>query len=131
MLSPQQQKHLPHPLSVTYKFHHFLLGNSNSKDPIFHGSFHLLHLHIFWQPKPPHELPTATFNPMPSIVLVFLLYFPFSADLKHPVIFNLHFHFLFFKPWEVGFEDVRFRSFLPVDSGAGKSSGFWDTRGGE
>ncbi|KAB2017935.1 hypothetical protein ERO13_D08G180101v2 [Gossypium hirsutum] len=113
------------------RFLHFLFRNGNSNDPIFHGSFHLFHLHVFWQPEPPHELPTATFNPVPSVVLVFLLKFPFSADLKHPVIFNLHFHFLFFKPREVGFEDMSFRSFLPVDSGVSKSSAFWDRRGGE
>ncbi|XWS28760.1 hypothetical protein CRYUN_Cryun25bG0098900 [Craigia yunnanensis] len=105
------------------RFIQFLLRNSNSKNPIFDGSFHLIHLHILRQPESPHELPTATFNPMPGIVLVFLLKVPLSADLKHTVIFNLHFHFFLREPWKVNLEDVSFRGFLPVDSGVDKSRG--------
>ncbi|XWS53066.1 hypothetical protein CRYUN_Cryun11dG0125800 [Craigia yunnanensis] len=79
------------------------------------------------QPESPHELPTATFNPVPGVVLVFLLKVPLSTDLKLPVIFNLHFHFFFREPWKVNHEDVSFRGFLPVDSGVDKSRGFRGT----
>ncbi|WRX33570.1 hypothetical protein QQP08_026057 [Theobroma cacao] len=99
--------------------------NSHSEHSIFHGSLNLIHLGILRQSEPPHELATATFHTMPSVVLVFLLYIPLSTYLKHPVIFNLHLHFFFLKPWKISLEDVSFWGFLPVNPGVDKSRGFW------
>ncbi|XWS28759.1 hypothetical protein CRYUN_Cryun25bG0098800 [Craigia yunnanensis] len=93
--------------SLDIRLFHFQFWNSHSKHPIFHGSPDQIHLGILRQPEPPHELPTATFYAMPSVVLVFLLHVPLSAYLKHPVIFNLHFHFFFLKPWNISLEHVQ------------------------
>ncbi|TYJ05175.1 hypothetical protein E1A91_A12G146500v1, partial [Gossypium mustelinum] len=106
------------------RFLHFLLRNSYCKNPIIHGSFHLIHLHVLRQPEPPHELPTATFKPVPGVVLVFLLHIPLTTDLKHPIVFNLHFHFLFLEAREVSLEHMGFRGFFPVHPGAQKSRAF-------
>ncbi|WRX32173.1 hypothetical protein QQP08_024660 [Theobroma cacao] len=105
-------------------FLHFLLRDGNCKNPILHGSLNLIHLPFLRQPEPPHELATATLNPVPGVVLVFLLNIPFSADLEHPVIFNLDFYFFCLEPWKVSLEYVSFRGFLPVDTGVDKSRGF-------
>jgi hypothetical protein len=99
---------------------HLLLGNCDSKNPILHGSLHLLHLHIFRRPEPPHELPAASLHPMPRVVLVFLLHIPLSADLEHSVFFDLHLHFLLLQPRKIGLEHVGFWGLVPVDSGVHK-----------
>ncbi|TYI92526.1 hypothetical protein E1A91_D02G076300v1 [Gossypium mustelinum] len=96
------------------------LGYSDSKHPILHGSLNLIHLGILRQPEPPHELAAAPFNPVPRIILVFLLHVPLPTYLQHPIIYHFHFHFFFLKPRHIGLEHVGFRGFLPVDPGVDK-----------
>ncbi|KAK8288271.1 hypothetical protein V6Z11_D07G112200 [Gossypium hirsutum] len=103
------------------KFLYFHLRNSISNNLNFHGSFKLIHFYILWQPKSHHKMATATFNPVPSIVLIFLLNILLSTDLKYPVIFNLHFHFFFLEPRKISLEDVSFGVLLPVDLSVEKS----------
>jgi hypothetical protein len=61
---------------------------------------------------------------MPSIILVFLLDIPLSADLENPIIFNLDLHFLFSEARKIGLEDMGFWGFLPVDASVNKSRVF-------
>jgi len=116
-----------HTIASTSKFNGFHirlldlhLRNSDRKNPILHRPFHLLHLHIFRQPEPPHELAAATLHSMPRVVLVFLLLIPLSADLEHSVIFYLNLHLLLLQPRKIGLEHVGFWGLLPVDSGVHK-----------
>ncbi|KVI03644.1 hypothetical protein Ccrd_018054 [Cynara cardunculus var. scolymus] len=84
---------------------HFFLGNSNCENSVFHGCLHLIHLGILRQPESPGELPAAAFNPMPSIIIIFLLHVSLAADLK------------------IGFEHMSFRGFLPIHTGVYESRG--------
>jgi len=99
----------------------FLLGHSDSKHPVFHASLDLICLDILRQFEPSQELATATFNTMPCIILVFLLHVPLPANLKHPVIFNLDFHFLLLKPREICFEYMGLWGLCPVNASVNES----------
>ncbi|KAK8568044.1 hypothetical protein V6N12_006611 [Hibiscus sabdariffa] len=62
----QRTEHLTRDFNgFNVKFLHFHLGNSNSKNPIFHRSFNLIHSHVLRQPESPRKLATAAFNPVP------------------------------------------------------------------
>uniref|UniRef100_A0A3N7F1Q2 Uncharacterized protein n=1 Tax=Populus trichocarpa TaxID=3694 RepID=A0A3N7F1Q2_POPTR len=106
--------------SLDTRFLELLFRHSHNKNSVFHRSLDLIHFRILGQPKPPQELATASLHPMPCIVLVFLLYIPISANLKHPVIFNFDLHFLFFKPWKICLEDMGFWCLFPINAGVDK-----------
>uniref|UniRef100_A0A6N2KH51 Uncharacterized protein n=1 Tax=Salix viminalis TaxID=40686 RepID=A0A6N2KH51_SALVM len=99
----------------------FFLGHGHRENPIFHRSLDLVHLGIFRQPKPPHEFATAPLHAMPSIILVFLLDIPLSADLENSIIFNLNLHFLFSEAWKIGLENMGFWGFLPINASVNKT----------
>ncbi|KAF2294444.1 hypothetical protein GH714_011448 [Hevea brasiliensis] len=71
--------------------------------------------------KPPGKLSTTAFQAMPSIILIFLLHMPLSANLQHLMIFNLNLHLFFSKARKISLEDMGCWGFLPVDAGANKS----------
>ncbi|KAF9675414.1 hypothetical protein SADUNF_Sadunf09G0029900 [Salix dunnii] len=58
---------------------------------------------------------------MPSIILVFLLDIPLSADLENSIIFNLNLHFLFSEARKIGLENMGFWGFLPINASVNKN----------
>ncbi|KAJ6762108.1 hypothetical protein OIU74_024732 [Salix koriyanagi] len=102
------------------RFLNFLLRHSHSKHPILHRSLHLIHPGILRQPEPPQELATAPLDTVPRVILVLLLHAPLSADLKHPVILNLHLHLLLFKTRKIGLKNMGFRGLFPIDASVNK-----------
>ena len=108
----------------------FLFRHSNSKHPIFHTCFYLINFSIFRKPEPPHELPRASFNTVPSIIFLFLLSASLSANLQHLPIFHFHLHFLLLQPGKVHAEHVSLRRLLPVHPSVGYGTAF-TTRGSD
>ncbi|KAF8010795.1 hypothetical protein BT93_J1443 [Corymbia citriodora subsp. variegata] len=116
-------------LNLRFLFLRF--GNSDSEHSVLHRSLHLTHLRILWQPEPPHELPAATLQSVPLVVLVLLLHLPLSTNLEHPIVLDLHFHFLLLDPGKIGLEHVGFRGFPPIDPGVDEGGIFPGSRGKE
>ncbi|CAN1284584.1 hypothetical protein LINPERPRIM_LOCUS18661 [Linum perenne] len=98
-------------------FLNLFLWNTYGQHTILHRRLDLIHFSILRQPEPPHELAAAAFNPVPPLVLIFLLSVPISADLEDPVIFNFNFYLFFCEAWKVGLEHVSFWGLFPVYAG--------------
>jgi len=125
------------PKDLTRNFHWldlrlllFLFRYSDSKHPIFHTSLYLIYFSILGKPEPPHELPGASFNAVPSIIFLFLLSASLSTNLQHLPIFHFHLHFLLLQPGKVHAEHVSLRRLLPVHTSVGHGTAFI-TRGSE
>ncbi|RDX83869.1 hypothetical protein CR513_35166, partial [Mucuna pruriens] len=96
------------------------LGDSDSENSIFHRSLHLINFDILRQSEPPHELATATLHTTPRVIVIFLLKVPLSADLKNPIIFNMHLYFLLLEARNINLEHVRLWGLLPIHLSAHK-----------
>ncbi|MCD7454220.1 hypothetical protein HAX54_023975 [Datura stramonium] len=81
------------------------LWNGNSEHSILHGRLNLVHLSVLRKSESSHKF-ASSLHAMPSIILIFLLHVPLSADLKNPIVFDLHFYFLLLKPWEISLEHI-------------------------
>ena len=79
------------------------------------GRFDLIHLFILLHPQPSHEISTATLNPVPHLILVFLLYVPLPANLQNAAVFNFHLQIHLLHPLHVSFEQVSFWCFTLID----------------
>ncbi|KAJ6927588.1 hypothetical protein NC651_011582 [Populus alba x Populus x berolinensis] len=105
---------------LDFRFLDLFFRHSHGKNSIFHRSLDLIHFCILRQPEPPQELATASLHTLPCIFLVFLLHIPFSANLKHSVIFDFDLHFLFFKPRKICLEYMGFWGLFPINAGVDK-----------
>ncbi|ESQ51460.1 hypothetical protein EUTSA_v10017313mg [Eutrema salsugineum] len=103
--------------------------HSHSQNSILHRSFHLIHLHILRQPKPPRKLPTRSLHTVPRVVLILLLHVSLSTDLQNAVFLDLHLHFLLLKSRQVRLEHVRLRRLPPVHTCVHDRSVFSRKRG--
>uniref|UniRef100_A0A0A0LY58 Uncharacterized protein n=1 Tax=Cucumis sativus TaxID=3659 RepID=A0A0A0LY58_CUCSA len=90
------------------------LRNHHSKNSVLHRCPNFLRFHILRHSKSPLKLSTASFYPMPFLVLILFLYVPFAANLNHSSVFNLHFHLLFLQSRQIGFQNMSLRRLLPI-----------------
>ncbi|PON80933.1 hypothetical protein TorRG33x02_232660 [Trema orientale] len=88
----------------------FLLGNSDSENPIVHVGLELIDLGVIRELEAGHEAATV------------------SADLKNPLVLKLEEHVFVGEARERSSQDVGIRRFAPVDPGIDRRSSQVESR---
>ncbi|KAH0465648.1 hypothetical protein IEQ34_005751 [Dendrobium chrysotoxum] len=93
-----------------------LLGYDDTKHPILHGCFRLIHLHVLRQWELAEELTVASLKSMPAMVLLLLLPLLLAADLEDAAFHDLDLNLLLFDAREIGLDDVSLQLLLLVEA---------------